>query len=85
MPPNLPLPFGSYRLGGSRGPLWHHAALVAVPPQALAGLPAQELSQVMAWRHPGLPTTFLYRDKSLRYEKIAGKTGSRVGRKIRQM
>src|SRR5262245_7759379 len=38
MPPDLPLHFGSYRLEGPQGPLWHHAELVALPPKALAVL-----------------------------------------------
>ena len=32
------LSFGPYRLDGPSGPLWHHAAMVAVPPKALAVL-----------------------------------------------
>jgi hypothetical protein len=31
MPPALPLHFGSYRLEGPQGPLWHHAELTALP------------------------------------------------------
>ena len=38
MPPDLPLHFGSYRLDGPQGPLWHHAELVALPPKALVVL-----------------------------------------------
>ena len=38
MPPALSLYFGTYRLDGPHGPLWHHAELVALPPKALAVL-----------------------------------------------
>jgi DNA-binding winged helix-turn-helix (wHTH) protein/predicted ATPase len=38
MPPDPPLHFGPYRLDGPSGPLWHEAALVALPPKAVAVL-----------------------------------------------
>ena len=50
MPPDLPLHFGSYRLEGPQGPLWHHAELVALPPKALAvlWLLARQAGQVVS-------------------------------------
>jgi DNA-binding winged helix-turn-helix (wHTH) protein len=50
MPPDLPLHFGSYRLEGPHGPLWHHAELVALPPKALAvlWLLARQAGQVVS-------------------------------------
>jgi DNA-binding winged helix-turn-helix (wHTH) protein/predicted ATPase len=38
MPPDPTLSFGTYRLDGPSGPLWHHAQMVALPPKALAVL-----------------------------------------------
>ena len=50
MPPTLSLHFGTYRLEGPQGPLWHQAELVAVPPKALAvlWLLARQAGQVVS-------------------------------------
>ena len=50
MPPALSLYFGTYRLDGPHGPLWHHAELVALPPKALAvlWLLARQAGQVVS-------------------------------------
>ena len=50
MPSTLSLHFGTYRLEGPQGPLWHQAEIVAVPPKALAvlWLLARQAGQVVS-------------------------------------